>query len=1231
MQATLLGIAFALILALIAALVGPAYFPWSDYRSTFEAEASRLTGLPLRITGPIDARLLPTPKLTLGGVELAVKADDKTGSKARIGDLRVEFSLSALIRGDRRISQLRIDGPDLTVSLDASGHIAGLPAFGKFEPDLVAIEKLEIENGRIGVASAASGTSFALERLDFSGDMRSLAGPLKGEGSFVIGGQHYPYRIGGSRVGDDGAMRVKLTVDPIDRPIAEADGALSLANGMPRFDGALTLSRAVGLAQANGRAVVSEPWRVGGRIKADGGGAVLEQIELQYGPEERAIKLRGDARMTFGPRPQIVGVLSAPSVDIDRVLGLPDETRRKPLAVIKSLGGTLIGGHRLPFPVKLGLSAETVTFAGALLQRVSGDITLEADGWDIEQLEFRAPGFTQMRMSGRLTGTAAGASFAGPVKLEANDPRAFIAWLTERNDIAAASVEPLRLAGNVTIGGDTIGVEYLKAELDRVAVEGRIAYNWANGDKPARFDASLRAPELDVDRAASVLAAAFSDTAFDWPREGALAFEVGRATLAGVEARNAAGKMWLDRSGFMMERLSIADFGGAALNGSGRIDTTGAAPRGTMAFELDARRLDGATALVEKLSPRVADLLRRASSRVGSGKLNVTLSLDDPPARAPGTLMRFTLDGRVGEVKLAVSGGATAAELPTLPALASARSNLRVNAKIEADDAVVLVGLLGLDRIVAADKRAGQMTIALTGPLDELRLETQITVAGLEAKAEGSFRPFMTEGPEAILRVDVANADLRQLRPSAASRAALPARLKGRLALRASMLALDEIDASIAGAALRGNLNYTYGDTAMLGGAIEVDAFDLPLLVGAASGLPQPGPGGSWSSEPFRGGPLDAGAIKGRIALRVARATLTPKLAVEGMRGMLVVNGQDLTLDNIEGALAGGRMTGQIALHRDAGGLTGRLSAAVSNADAAVLLPGARVPLTGKISIEAGLDGTGLSPAALLGSLGGTASFKLDDAVISGLDIRAFDSVVRAVDQGLALERIAARAEQAMGPGKLAVQRAEGAITILGGQARLGSTAIRAEAAELTLTGGVNLATGALDARIAMTSDKIGGDVKPEIVVNLSGPVGSPQRSLDMSSFASWLALRAVEQQAKKLNALEEARRVEEARREEIRREDARREEARREEARREEARREEARREEARREETRREDARREEASRTPPPAQAQPAVPQTPAPQPSAPPAARAAPALPPPIDIRPAPAPRADAVSR
>ena len=97
MQATLLGLSVAIILALVAALVGPHFVDWTQYRASFEARGDA----PCRRSrcasaGAIDVRILPTPSLTLGRVEIGSAAQPQ--AKAR--EIYAELALGALMRGD---------------------------------------------------------------------------------------------------------------------------------------------------------------------------------------------------------------------------------------------------------------------------------------------------------------------------------------------------------------------------------------------------------------------------------------------------------------------------------------------------------------------------------------------------------------------------------------------------------------------------------------------------------------------------------------------------------------------------------------------------------------------------------------------------------------------------------------------------------------------------------------------------------------------------------------------------------------------------------------------------------------------------------------------------------------------------------------------------------------------------------------------------------------------------
>ena len=76
----------------------------------------------------------------------------------------------------------------------------------------------------------------------------------------------------------------------------------------------------------------------------------------------------------------------------------------------------------------------------------------------------------------------------------------------------------------------------------------------------------------------------------------------------------------------------------------------------------------------------------------------------------------------------------------------------------------------------------------------------------------------------------------------------------------------------------------------------------------------------------------------------------------------------------------------------------------VAGANAAELLPGDGV-VTGKLTLDAQAEGAGMSAVALMGSLAGSGTFKLENGRVVRLDPAAFDAVMRAVDQGLPIER----------------------------------------------------------------------------------------------------------------------------------------------------------------------------------------------------------------------------------
>src|SRR5690242_5536652 len=94
LQGTLLGLGIAIILALVGALVGPHFVDWSNYRSVFETNVSRLVGLPVRVNGRIDLRILPTPYLVLRDLEAGAAPEGAgRGAQIKVGEAEIELAL----------------------------------------------------------------------------------------------------------------------------------------------------------------------------------------------------------------------------------------------------------------------------------------------------------------------------------------------------------------------------------------------------------------------------------------------------------------------------------------------------------------------------------------------------------------------------------------------------------------------------------------------------------------------------------------------------------------------------------------------------------------------------------------------------------------------------------------------------------------------------------------------------------------------------------------------------------------------------------------------------------------------------------------------------------------------------------------------------------------------------------------------------------------------------------
>src|ERR1035441_4710728 len=181
-----------------------------------------------------------------------------------------------------------------------------------------------------------------------------------------------------------------------------------------------------------------------------------------------------------------------------------------------------------------------------------------------------------------------------------------------------------------------------------------------------------------------------------------IAADIGRATIAGLLARNASVRLKIDAGGLQIDRLSVADLGGAAFSASGHIVAAAPSPQSNMRVDLDAPDMTPVMALLARFAPEVAQALGRGAPMMAPAKLHARLTID---GTAPATLAKLGIDGSLGKVRVTLNGQANS------DPIALSVGDMRLDGKLEADDGVALVAMLGLDRVVAV--QAGPAALAV--------------------------------------------------------------------------------------------------------------------------------------------------------------------------------------------------------------------------------------------------------------------------------------------------------------------------------------------------------------------------------------------------------------------------------------------------------------------------------------------------------------------------------------
>jgi len=1102
-QATLLGIAMAVILALIAALVGPYFIDWNQFRPRFEAEAARAIGAPVRVAGALDARLLPTPTLRLRQVVVGGANDP---GRVRADRLDVEFSLGALMRGEVRASELTVGGFALDLGLDAQGRL-DWPATTAFTTlGALAIDRLNL-TGRIALHDARRRGTLELNDIAFSGEVKALAGAIRGDGNFLVDGTRYPFRLSSSPAGDNAGSRLRFTLESSERGwMADLEGALTVEARTPRFDGALTLASVA--ARASSDDAQSTPWRLTGKVKADPAGARFDQVEASFGAEAAALRLAGSAEARFGATPELSAQLSARQLDLDRLLKQGGEPDPRWLPELRRL---LVAVPAPPLPARLDLAVEQIMLGGRAVQNLAAELRGQPEGWAIDRLALRAPGATDMSLDQAVMQSGA---LQAALKLDSADPELFAAWLAGRSDPITRGQKPLSASGRLLIGADRVAIEQLRAEIDGRAIEGEVAL--AGSGAGARVDAKLTAGRLDLDAAIDWLRALAGPRA-DWPAEAQLSLDIAEANWAGQTLRPLQWQLGYGPDRITLERLRGGEPGQMLVEASGALDRRSL----TGAFDFSARAssLRVIADLLAPLAPAAAARLHAIGAGDGPAQLGGKLALTDrdTPSGERSAQATLTLDGPLeGRATLAAMLAQSA--IHDLDGDALLRSEATIDAALSSEPGTPLLALLGLDRALAPGSGPLWFEGSATGVWQQpWRLTARLRGDAVDAELAGTAEPSAPELKSAV-NVKVRRANLAPLFGRDPVADALPnLAMTSRLGLAGSKLRFDDIDGTLAGSRLRGRLVLTRGPQTEVEGEFGLDSLELAPALQLALGV------GADAAAPLGAGLLQG--WRGRLAFQALRGGLPGGIELRPVSGMIRSDGASLALDRLAARIGGGEAKGDLSARRSADGVALDARLQWAGVDGAALRYRALAMPEGKTALQLTLAGAGRSAAALAANLSGGGLVSIEQGRIAGLDPKAFEAAMRAAEGGQPIDdvKLARIVEPVLAQGVVKLAKAQIPFSIEQGRLRVSPTPLDGEAARIVLSGGYDIAADQVDLRAVMTAPGLAsGAFRPEIQLLATGTPDALQRQVDVAALSSWLATRRIDSEIQRLQAIEQ-------------------------------------------------------------------------------------------------------------
>lgn len=1114
----LTGLAILVIAALCAAVAVPFVIDWNRWRAQVEDYASTAIGKPVKITGPLNVRFLPAPVLRVGDFRIGGQ-DDHASATAK--KAKVELSITALLRGEFRITDATLEGAVLGIRADRPGTDNTVVVPTLKDIPLAAIDQLHIVDGAVSHTSVTGKVSEPV-RGNFSVEAVSLKGPWRIIGRAIAEERGYDLRISTGVLDGNGKLPLKLSIADAGLAfVADLDGAAVLdgknPGTLPKIEGRLTASGA--FPWPFGKQAGLQPWRLQAQGASTPKGFTAQQIEIEAGPQDTAFRATGEGRLDIAEGLDATLILKARPLDLDKMRATdePQRTPRQEKEIIALMENALIAP---PFPVALKIEGDTIVYNAEMVGPYTLDAELMRGRFHISQFGVSAPGQSRISIQGAAA-LAAQPQFDGTVKISSGNPAKTWSWLTQAPIDPAAAPRFARMRdmiGETTLTAtpETVTAHRFRLQLDGAPLTGEARYRFARQNSRARMDATLQAEQLDLDLFPSAQSGGAGGIDFS------IAIDAKNLTARSLNAQSLGALSLIARSddaGLNIEQFELRGGDKARMSGSGKIGVTG----GKIEARIDAADTSPLLVAAHRLFPA----------------LNLGQAVQRAAAFSPAALT-LTIERKVGDqTNAAVTGSLGPSQIDaTLGGVMRKRPNdtwdgalENGTVKITTPDFAQFLQQLGAGLSVppAHNKIPASITVR-SGSLfvqgNDLRKRPdwifEGDIGGLAFSAKGiSTEGYVPtgNGPFTLASAD-ASALLRLLGVmDSAPSAKIPLALKGTAEFGLGGLRAQTITGRIGTTEMTGGMvHWPFLPDAKLRGNLAFSQFSLADLGAFLLGPETASGSGQWPSGRF------SESRKPLVDFDVEVTARTMPFA-----SLLMAQNASMRIANIPGGIrmpgfgadiAGGRLGFHMTFKHEGTlvSASGRIEA--TGTDPAAF--GVRA-LSGKFDTILDVASVGESVTQIMQALGGAGSIATRNMRIAALDPLAA-SRVHDLWQGKEAPSnpavLAAAIEQelpkaAWGAGNMTLP-----LTITRGVARIGPAQNELNNIHASGQAVADLRTASINA--ALTLALRTETVPIDFTVNWAGPLAAPKLSIDPSTLQSRLQLAAISREQERISVLEQ-------------------------------------------------------------------------------------------------------------